>query len=70
MGQASDCRIPHNVVVLVFIGAWLGYRMFDADASIKVPLVLIAVAIINIYLRVTDTERRLTLLPGILGRII
>jgi hypothetical protein len=61
--------VTSNLLIILF-AAWLGYRLFEADASIKVALVLMGVGIINIYLRVTHTERRLTVLPGLLGRII
>jgi hypothetical protein len=57
-----------NLLMIIFCG-WLAYRLIDAGASLKVPIALILVGIINIYLRITHTTRRLTLLPGPLGKI-
>jgi hypothetical protein len=57
-----------NLLMIIFAG-WLGYRLYEAEVSLKLAAVILAIGIINIYLRVTHTERRVTLLPGILGRV-
>jgi hypothetical protein len=57
-----------NLLVIIFAG-WLGYRLYEANVSLRLAAVIMAIGIVNVYLRVTHTTRRLTLLPGILGRI-
>jgi hypothetical protein len=57
-----------NLLVIIFAG-WLGYRLYEANVSLRSAVVIMVIGIVNIYLRVTHTTRRLTLLPGILGRI-
>lgn len=58
-----------NLLVLAAVG-YVTYLCYDAEVSLKPALALLALAAINIYLRVTHTDRKVTLLPGPLGKII